>query len=146
MSFYNTQDQPNFSVYPSRDRRAPYGSVYNLPSLLDVTSYSGSTLPVFFLSAGSLLVKPIAEIGVTIELPSNASLYRFLNGNKYLSNGDIQAITIINRGNSTAVFTHGDNDPAYILPGACDCLVIQWTITNNSNPYFTILPGQVPIA
>lgn len=137
---------PNFSVLPSRDRRAPYGTINNIPNILDVTSYDGQTLPVTMLSAGTLIVKPNNEIGITIALPSNADLFGFLNGKKYLSNGDVQAITIINRGDSLATFTHEEDTPSVIVAGSCDCLVIQWTIpTDNTDPYYTILPGFIPI-
>jgi hypothetical protein len=146
MSFYQTADAPNFSVYPSRDRRAPYGTIHNLPNILDVTSYDGSTLPVTLLSAGSLFVSHGSDI--TIALPDDATLFAFLNGNKYLADGDVIAIEVINRGNGAAIFTHGEGPISYIIPGTCDCMVLQWTIPtqNNQAPYYTILPGQVPIA
>jgi hypothetical protein len=143
MSFYQTADAPNFSVYPSRDRRAPYGTIHNLPNILDVTSYNGSTLPVTLLSAGSLFVSSPSL--VSIELPSNETLFAFLNGTKYLTNGDVIAIEVINRGSNPAVFTHGEGPTAYIQAGLCDCIVLQWTIPteNNQSPYYSILPGYI---
>ena len=143
MSFYQTADTPNFSVYPSRDRRAPYGTIHNLPNILDVTSYAGSTLPVTLLSAGTLFVAPSGTI--YIDLPDDATLFAFLNGTKYLTDGDVIAIEVINRGNNLAIFTHNGGPGAQIRAGDCDCIVLQWTIPtqNNQAPYYSILPGYI---
>lgn len=133
----------NFSVRPSRDQRAPYDTIHNLPAILNVTSYAGSTLPTTFVQAGSLLVKPVAPI--SIALPDNLSLFRYLGGFKYISNGDIHNITVINKGSATATFTH-DQESQVFAYGDCGCLVIEWTTLDEAgNPlpiedvYYTIL-------
>ena len=114
----------NFNVKPSRDQRAPYNTIHNLPNILDVSSYAGSTLPTTFLSAGSLFVAPSTNF--IIDLPSDLSLFRFLGGFDYISNGDIQSIEIINRGSSQCRFRHSGNIH-YAYQGQCTCMVLRWT-------------------
>jgi hypothetical protein len=123
---------PNFSVRPSRDQRAPYDTIHNLPAILNVTSYDDLTLPVTFVQAGSLLVKPASAI--SIALPADLSLFRYLGGFKYISNGDTHKITIINKGSAAATFTHGQESQTFAF-GNCGCLVIEWTTEDEAgNP------------
>ena len=148
MSFQQTQySLPNFDVKPTRGQRAPYATIHNLPSMLNVTSYAGSTLPVTFLSAGSLFVEPVTDF--IIDLPSDLSLFRFLGGFKYISNGDVQTIEIINRGSSDCRFRH-DGVFHYAYSYDCTCLVIKWTTKDQSgndlpieDVYFEILTNLV---
>ena len=143
---------PNFSVRPSRDQRAPYDTIHNLPAILNVTSYAGSTLPTTFVQAGSLLVKPVAPI--SIALPDNLSLFRYLGGFKYISNGDIQSFKVINRATDpdfpwVLFVDYDDESGSWSAPGTCDCLVIQWTTEDqqgNKLPldevFYRILPSS----
>lgn len=139
MSFPSiTNNLPTFSVVNS-SQRAPYGTIQTIPRILDVTSYASSTLPVNLLSAGTLVVLPNTDI--TITLPSNESLFSFCNGQKYLSNGDILPIKIINRGTNSVTFNHDENSQTF-QSGTCDCLILQLDLSNPSTPIYQILANE----
>lgn len=142
MSFPTIKQNPTtFSVVPST-QRAPYGTIHNLSSLTDITQYAGSTLPVNLLSAGTLFVEPNSPI--TITLPSDTTFYKYLEGDKYLSNGDVLDISVINRGSSNVTFTHATGSQT-VTNGGCDCLVLQWDLSRPKRPKYNILENCQPV-
>jgi hypothetical protein len=147
MSFYNTQDLPNFSVYPSRDQRAPYGTIQNIPIIQAIDRFAFETIPVTLVKDGTFIV---LQGDYPVSLPGNLTLFKFLGGFKYISNGDIQSIEVIHRGNDYIEIYNPDNE-SYdgIYPGECHCLVIRWTTEDeggNRLPidqvYYTILSSN----
>ena len=152
MSFYNTQDSPNFSVYPSRDQRAPYGTIENVPIIQAIDKYGFDVLPVTLFQDGVFV---ILQGNYPVVLPNNINLFRYFGGHKYISNGDIQKIKVINRANSEVFpwvefIDWDDETTSWSAPGTCDCLVIQWTTEDeggNKLPidqvYYRILPSDV---
>jgi len=150
MSFYNTQDQPNFNVYPSRDQRAPYGTIQNIPIIQAIDAYAFDVLPVTLMKDGTFL---ILQGDYPVVLPSNIDLFRFFGGHKYISNGDLQEFKVINRANSEVFpfvqfIDWDDESNTWSFPGTCDCLIIQWTTEDqggNKLPidqvYYRILPS-----
>jgi len=147
MSFYNTQDLPNFSVYPSRDQRAPYGTIQNIPIIQAIDQYAFNTIPIGLVQDGTFLV---LQGDYPINLPGNTTLFKFFGGHKYLSNGDIQSFTVINRGTDSIAIYNPDNESYDVFfDGECGCLVIQWTTTDQAGNrlptedcYYTILPSN----
>ena len=147
MSFYNTQDLPNFSVYPSRDQRAPYGTVQNIPIIQAIDRYAFGDIPVTLVKDGTLVV---LEGNYPVSLPGNLTLFKFLGGFKYISNGDLQSIEVIQRGGDLVQIYNPDNESNDIIyPGECHCLVIRWTTQDeggNRLPidqvYYTILESN----
>jgi hypothetical protein len=142
---------PNFSVYPSRDQRAPYGTIQNIPIIQAIDRFSFDILPVTLLKDGTFV---ILEGNYFVVLPQNDDLFRFFGGHKYISNGDLQSFKVINRAQDpdfpwVEFFDYDDESSSWSAPGTCDCLVIQWTTEDqggNKLPidevYYRILPSS----
>ena len=152
MSMQQTQySLPNFSVRPSRDQRAPYSTIHNIPKMLNLDDYAFDMIPVTFMSEGKLLV---LQGNFPCEMPTNLSLFRFLGGHKYISNGDIQNIEIIQRGVDVVEIDHPENGSYDLFfPGECGCLVIRWTTKDEAGNllpedevYYTILQSNFLLA
>ena len=149
MSFYQTADPVNFSVYPSRDQRAPYGTVHNIPIIQAIDQYAESEIPVTLMKDGTLVV---LQGNFEIALPGNTTFFKFLGGHKYISNGDVQNIEVIQRGTDPVAFYNIDNLTGpfdVVFPGHCHCLTIQWTTEDEAGNrlpvescYYTILPSN----
>ena len=116
---------PNFSVYPSRTQRAPYGTIQNIPIIQAIDRFAFETIPVTLMKDGTLVV---LQGDYPASLPENLTLFRFLGGHKYISNGDVQSWEIIQRGTDSIALFHPENESSdEFFPGTCGCLVIQWT-------------------
>ena len=137
----------NFSVYPSRDQRAPYGTIHNVPIIQAIDRFAFDSIPVTIMKDGTLVV---LQGDFPAALPDNLTLFRFLGGHKYISNGDVQSWEIIQRGTDPIGLFNPDNESGdTFYPGTCGCLVIQWTTQDESgnrlpieDVYYTVLAGN----
>ena len=147
MSGYNITNNPaNFNVLPYGSLVAEWANVQHLPFTADITaSCVANNLVVNQLTVNTLIVAAGQTSPLTVDLPSNDSMWRMLGANgttplaqSNMGQNDYVSWKIINKGSNAVTFRAPNLTTKTVSANSEATLLIQWTTISATAKVYSI--------